>query len=362
MLSTPLRVLAAASLLVGIVLESAANGAAAQPPALAQLERLPPVEFASPAVEWRAPENNDRQTVTPVQFLPGYAPMPLADDRGVWSDSSDSALDATAVEQRPWSFFRDGEWYFSWGANVDFWAPTNIHVSQPSLNNDFTVHNVKAHDEPGVDGVFSSQYNVRFGRFIGERRTWALEFGLDHTKYTSTIGQTAHVTGTINGAPFDQNVLLSKDVFTYKLHNGANYATIDLVKRVRLYRPINEPLSIAGIGKIGLGAMLPHPESRIFGYDSDVGDKTWSNAVGVQRGWWQLDGFTVGLEAGFRVVLRMPFYLEVTDKFAYASLKDVQVARGVASHDLYVNQIIVNLGVAYDGIHGWSRSPRRNSF
>ena len=30
-------------------------------------------------------------------------------------------------------------WYFSWGYSRQQYAPSDIHVSQPSLGNDFTV-------------------------------------------------------------------------------------------------------------------------------------------------------------------------------------------------------------------------------
>ena len=36
-------------------------------------------------------------------------------------------------------FFRDGEWYFSWGTSKQWFANTDIHVSQPSQGNDFIM-------------------------------------------------------------------------------------------------------------------------------------------------------------------------------------------------------------------------------
>ena len=87
-------------------------------------------------------------------------------------------------------FFRDGEWYFSWGYNKEYWAPTDIHVSQPSLGNNFTIHGVQGADEFSFPEIFSPslfgpQYNIRIGRFINDERTIGVEFSLDHTKYTT---------------------------------------------------------------------------------------------------------------------------------------------------------------------------------
>jgi hypothetical protein len=250
--------------------------------------------------------------------------------------------------------FVDAEWYASWGYSTQTWAPTNIHVSQPSLGNDFTLHNVRGHDEPGIGG-FESQYNIRLGRFIDEARTLALEFNLDHTKYNSNLDQTVLATGTIAGAPVNTNMVLSANTFSYKLRNGANHVFFNLVKRLPLYRETNENWSIAGIGKLGGGFLLPHSSNTVLGVDNDVGPKTLNNAIGMRRGWWQLDGWTVGIEAGVRVVLFRPIYLEITGKYAYAGLSDIPVNQGTASHDLHLNEVIVSLGMTYDGI---SRRPR----
>jgi len=62
-------------------------------------------------------------------------------------------------------FFRDGEWYFSWGYNKEYWAPTDIHVSQASLGNNFTIHGVQGADEFSFPEIFSPslfgpQYNI----------------------------------------------------------------------------------------------------------------------------------------------------------------------------------------------------------
>jgi hypothetical protein len=62
------------------------------------------------------------------------------------------------------SFFRDAEWYFSWGYNKEFWANSDIHVSQPGLGNDFTIHNVQAQDDlQQLGDIFTTDL---FGRNI----------------------------------------------------------------------------------------------------------------------------------------------------------------------------------------------------
>jgi len=39
-------------------------------------------------------------------------------------------------------------WYFSWGYSRQQYAPSDIHVSQPTLGNDFTLRQVAGSDFP----------------------------------------------------------------------------------------------------------------------------------------------------------------------------------------------------------------------
>ena len=252
-------------------------------------------------------------------------------------------------------FFTEGEWYFSWGYNTETWAPTDIHVSQPTLGNDFTIHNVKGHDEPGWTsgifnkGLFAPQNNIRIGRFIDDDHTLAIELSLDHTKYTSTSNQTARVSGTINGAPVNSDKVLDDSFFRYNLHNGANHLMVNIVKRLPLTGATNESLSLAGIGKVGVGVMVPHSDNTIMGNNNDVGKKEFGNYFGSKHGWWQFDGWTAGVEAGVRLVLMKPLYIELTDKIAYSRLFDIPVYQGSANHSLWMNEVIFSLGFTYDG-------------
>lgn len=246
-------------------------------------------------------------------------------------------------------FFTEGEWYFSVGASREQWAPTNIRISQPSQGNNFTVYSVRANDDPSWDNTFGGQYNLRLGRFVDAANTWAVEVNFDHTKYTSVLDQTARISGTIAGKTTDANYQLSNQFFSYNLHNGANHLMFNLVKRVPLIGETNEPFSVAAIGKVGVGMMLPHPENVIMGQYSDVGLKTLNNAIGVHNGWWQLDGWTTGIEVGLRVNLTRHVYLELTDKVAFAQLGGVTVYQGSASHNLWMNEVILSLGFTWGG-------------
>ena len=63
-----------------------------------------------------------------------------------------SQADAAPSKEVKASFDRalnaENNWYFSWGFSRQQYAPSDIHVSQPGLGNDFTVHQAAASDFP----------------------------------------------------------------------------------------------------------------------------------------------------------------------------------------------------------------------
>ena len=95
--------------------------------------------------------------------------------------------------------------------------------------------------------------------------------------------------------------------------------------------------------------MLPHAENVIMGHPVDVGPKSLGNLVGTNRGWWQINGWTTGVEGGFRINLWNPLYLEITDKVVFAQLADVPVYQGTARHNLWMNEIILSVGITFGG-------------
>ena len=85
------------------------------------------------------------------------------------------------------------EFFVSWGYNGDSYTKSDIHFSQPSLGNDFTLVGVQVRDSKAWTDVFSHslivpQYNVRFGIFFNEK--WGVELALDHIKWIVRQDQT----------------------------------------------------------------------------------------------------------------------------------------------------------------------------
>jgi hypothetical protein len=251
------------------------------------------------------------------------------------------------VPDRPWwRFFTDGEWYFEFGSDKEFWSNTDVHISQPALGNNFTIHNVAGHDAPAGAGE-APQFNFRIGRFFNEN--WGVELNFDHSKYYTNTGQTAQVTGMIAGVPVNAPMAVGGAFFNEQLHNGANHAMLDVVYRYALLGKTNETGNLAAIGKAGVGVMLPHTSDVVLGNPVDVGQKTLSNAIGLSSGWWQLNGWTTGFEVGLRYVVFRPFYLELTNKVTYSGFFNLPVFQGTMSQSLWMDEIVLTFGFTYDG-------------
>jgi len=79
-------------------------------------------------------------------------------------------------------------WYFSWGYSRQHYAPTDIHISQPSLGNDFTVRRVEASDFPSTLeknlqaiarlDITNPQENVRIGYYLNPEKILQWSFQL----------------------------------------------------------------------------------------------------------------------------------------------------------------------------------------
>ena len=244
-------------------------------------------------------------------------------------------------------------WYVSWGYNKDYWSNSDIRISQPSLGNAFTVHNVTAGDCPGWNtGIFNKslmgpQYNIRIGHYLNPKHTWGVELSFDHTKYNTNLYQVAHITGKINNQIVDENQMLTPQYFYYALHNGANLLMVNLVRRQPFLNMFRTNLQFAVLGKFGGGVVLPHPENTIMGNTVDVGPKSFSNAFGIHHGWWQFGGWTTGVELGLQMLVHHRVYVELTDKEAYLTLSNIQVFDGTASQSMWLNEVIANLGVQF---------------
>ena len=261
---------------------------------------------------------------------------------------------ASASEKVDRALREDGNWYASWGYSRQAYAPSDIHVSQPGLGNDFTVKQVTASDFPSsvsdsLRSVFqldftNPQENVRVGKYLNPQKTFAVEFSLDHSKYNTNINQTAAVSGTINNQPSNGNMVLDPQNFNYALHNGLNHIMVNAVWLHHLAGPEQQTGDLQLISRAGAGILLPHAENTILGRTVEVGPKNDNVCCFASNDWWQVNGWTAGVEVGVRYRFYKTLYLELTQKVAYGALRGVPVYQGSADQSIWMSEQVLSMG------------------
>lgn len=280
----------------------------------------------------------------------------------VWAHASDAAPASPAASLSTEASFAkslntEGNWYFSWGYGRQQYAPSDIHISQPALGNDFTLRQATASDFPAsVQDTLSSitqfeftnpQENVRIGRFMNPEKTFAIEFSLDHSKYNTDLNQTVAVNGTRGGQPYNQNLKLTEQDFYYALHNGLNHVMINAVWLQHLYGPENQAGDVQLISRAGAGILLPHADNVIFGNANQVGPKNENICCTSSKDWWQINGWTTGVEVGLRYRVYKAIYLELTAKVAYGALRGVPVYQGTADQNIWMSEQVLSTGFLF---------------
>ncbi len=248
-------------------------------------------------------------------------------------------------------------WYFSWGYSRQQYAPSDIRVSQPGLGNDFTVRQAAGSDFPAtVQETVTAirnfdltlpQENVRVGKFMNPEKTFAIEFSLDHSKYQTDLGQVAQLNGTINGKPYNGSMVLDANNFFYALHNGLNHLMVNAVWLHHLAGPEKQAGDLQLISRAGAGILLPHADNTVFGNQNQVGPKSENICCFASNDWWQVNGWTTGVEVGVRYRVYKSIFLELTQKFAYGSLRKVPVYQGTADQTLWMSEQVLSAGFLF---------------
>jgi len=248
------------------------------------------------------------------------------------------ARQATAPAPAPQTKKASGrQYFFSWGYNGDNYTKSDMHFSQPSLGNDFTMHGVQARDsktwtELFQHGLFVPQYNMRLGVFFNEK--WGVELALDHIKWIVREDQTVRRTGTLNGAPTDGDVALTADVLRYQLNNGANPLFFNLIRRWQLMGEPGRTGHLVFLAKAGAGFPNPHTENTVFGVPND-------------KGFQFVQGWNVDAAAAVRLHLWKPLYFEFEEKLLYASYHGIKIDRGTAKNNVKASEFSFSFGVSF---------------
>jgi hypothetical protein len=242
---------------------------------------------------------------------------------------------------------RKHEFYFSWGYNTEWYTHSNVHVSQPSLGNNFTFEDIKGHDHRGWDeGLFTKaisipQYNYRLGYVFNEKKGLAFEINFDHTKFIFADAQTVHIKGMVNGKPYDGHILFQENDAPnadsssyYFLNNGANFLLFNIVKRWHLAANKKETIQVDGLAKAGIGPVIPHVQNKFFNQPQNDPH-------------FQLGGWNIGVEGALRVTFFKYVYLEYTNKLDYARYSDLKIYKGTARQAFGTYEMVLNLGLNF---------------
>ncbi|MEI6189615.1 MAG: hypothetical protein WCP61_04250 [Chitinophagia bacterium] len=239
---------------------------------------------------------------------------------------------------------RKGEFYFSWGYNKEWYTPSNLNISQPELNNNYTLQNTILVDHPGWDeGLFTKalsipQYNYRFGYFFNKEKGLAFEINFDHTKALVQNNQMVHLVGKLNGVPKDIYYPFSKDVPEdqqnyYYLNNGANFLLFNIVKRTHFNGFSSNSFKLDGLSKLGVGPLIPHVENKLFGQ------------ANISK--FQFGGWNIGAEYTIRGTIKKSLYLEFGGKLDYASYSNLNVYKGTAKQNFGTAELILSFGYTF---------------
>jgi hypothetical protein len=252
---------------------------------------------------------------------------------------------------------KEGNWYFSWGYSRQQYAPTDIHVSQPDIGSDFVVRNARASDFPSspedtLTSLFNldltnPQNNVRIGKFLNLEKTFAVELSIDHSKYNVDLGQTVTIDGTVKNVAYNKDVVLTADNFNYTLHNGLNHVMVNAVWLRHLRGPENQPGDLQLISRVGAGLLIPHADNTIFGNANEVGPKNSNVCCFSSTDWWQINGWTAGVEVGLRYRVYKALYVELTAKGAYGVLRGVPVYKGTADQVIWMSEQVLSTGFLF---------------
>ncbi len=230
------------------------------------------------------------------------------------------AVAQTETETSTTTKKRKGQLYGSWGYNREWYTKSDIHIhndGDPNLHNaqgsyDFTIHNAKADDRPDFDQIYDvsnvtiPQFSFRLGYMFNDKWDLGIEINYDHAKYIMRDYQTLHVSGQIFGQSIDKDTLIDPKTFVHFEHSdGANFWTLNLVKRFQIYNSKSEKFKFSGVAKAGPGIVLPRTDVTLFG--TRVNNK------------WHVAGYFVGLEVGPRVEVFKYIFAEWTAKVGYAN-------------------------------------------
>jgi hypothetical protein len=240
-----------------------------------------------------------------------------------------------------------GTLYASWGYNREWYSKSDIHIQNDGDINqhnqygsyDFTIHDAKASDRddfdqiPDVGNITIPQFSARVGYMFNDKRDLGIEVNYDHAKYIVNDYQNLHVTGQIFGTAIDKDTMIDPKGFLHFEHSdGANFLSVNLVKRYQFYNAPSKRLRFSAVVKAGPGLVYPRTDVTLFG--TRVNNK------------WHVAGYILSAEVGPRLEFFKYFFTEFTGKVGFANYTNALVLDGTgkANHKFTTVMMIFTFG------------------
>ena len=218
-----------------------------------------------------------------------------------------------------------GKFYIYWGGNRAYYTKSDI--SFRGEGQEFTLHNVAAHDKPKgwhIDYVNPTkmtipQTNLRIGYFISNK--YNVSFGVDHMKYVMYQNRAVNVTGTYpNAGSYDEQlpngqVLLTEKFLTFEHTDGLNYinAEINRVDDISNFFGINNTDIVQINTTYGLGAGVLYPKTNAQFLSRERHDN------------FHVSGWGASAKVGLNVTFLKHFFVQVEAKGGYINMPNIYI-------------------------------------
>jgi hypothetical protein len=205
---------------------------------------------------------------------------------------------------------------------------TSLTLSQPGLGTSLTLSPVH-YDGASFDQRF--YYGCRVA-FFPRSRWLGVEGELIHFKVIADTSRTTTAAGTLGGARVDGPRPLGSLVERFDITHGVNLLLVNaVVRREAKTAPGDARPRVALVGRFGLGASFPHPESIINGARFDA---------------YEWGAFSMQAAGGIELRVRGPVYVLGEYKIS-RTVQDVTIAGGSARTPLVTQHLVAGLVIRF---------------
>ena len=218
-----------------------------------------------------------------------------------------------------------GKMFIYWGWNRASYSHSNISFHGDSYN--FKLSQVVAKDRqtPWDPSIYLNpalitipQTNFKMGYFFNDH--YSISWGVDHMKYVMVQDQTVKINGDIatenspyKGTYTNEDIVLTEDFLTFEHTDGLNYLNVELNR-------VDDVLKWFGVQKknfhldliegVGVGALLPKTNAKLFGQDRHDN--------------FHLSGYGVDVKMGLNMTFFKYFFIRGELKGGFIHMPDIR--------------------------------------